>query len=174
MAEERRYKPLSTLGRFYIYAIHGYVIEIMFTAAWEFVVHMNWKFPGNTSVWSLPIYGLSSLVLEQMFFYLKDKVPLLVRALFYTLWAYGWEFSTGYVLKQFNACPWDYTPFHGDFMGLVTLEYAPLWYILAIVGEKVIISSTLHLHWGPSYVTENSSNQQTCANGGDAPEKKHL
>jgi uncharacterized membrane protein len=170
------YKPLSTLGRFYIYAIHGYVIEIMFTAAWEFIVNMNWKFPGNTSVWSMPIYGLSTLAIEWQFFFLRDqlKLPLMVRALIYTVWTYFWEFSTGFILKQFNACPWDYTPFEGDFMGLVTLEYAPLWYLLGIVAEKVVIQSTLHLHWGPPSNTDKPAVEQTQLNNGSVNEKKNL
>lgn len=142
-------QPISTLGRLYIYAIHGYVTEVMFTATWEFVVNLNWKFPGNTSVWSLVIYGLSTLIIEKMYIHLRDRMPLLLRACVYMVWTYCWEFSTGYILKHFDACPWDYTPFEGDFMGLVTLEYAPLWFIGGIVGEQIVIKNTLRLHWAP-------------------------
>ena len=35
-------------------------------------------------------------------------------------------------------------------MGLVTLEYAPLWFIGGIVGEQVVIKNTLKLCWAPS------------------------
>ena len=141
--------PVSMLMRFYIYAIHGYATEVMFTAAWEFVVNVNWKLPGTTSVWSLITYGLSTLVIEHLYFLLRDRVPLLLRAAIYTIWTYSWEFSAGYVLRHFDACPWDYTPFDGDFMGLVTLEYAPLWFLSAIVAEKVLIKNTLKLCWMP-------------------------
>ncbi|XP_013380960.1 transmembrane protein 229B [Lingula anatina] len=142
-------QPLSTLGRFYIYAIHGYVTEVMFTATWEFVENGNWKFPGNTSVWCLFIYGISTMVIEKMYFKLRDRQPLLVRAMIYLMWTYFWEFSTGFILKQFGACPWDYEPyFNGHFMGLVTLEYAPLWYLGAIFVEQVIIKYSLQLYWG--------------------------
>ncbi|ESO06684.1 hypothetical protein HELRODRAFT_64291 [Helobdella robusta] len=144
------YEPISVWGRLYIYAIHGYVTEVMFTAAWEFVVNYNWKFPGMTSVWALFIYGLSTLIIEKLYFVMKDRLPLLARALIYTVWTYCWEFSTGYVLKQFNACPWDYTPFENDFMGLVTLEYAPLWFIGSIIAEQVVIKQTNRLRWEPS------------------------
>lgn len=144
---------LSTLWRFYVYAIHGYVTEIMFTATWEFVINLNWKFPGNTSVWALPIYGFSTLVIEQMYLHLREKnVPLFVRALIYTVWTYSWEFSTGYILKKFDACPWDYTPFEGDFMGLVTLEYAPLWFFGSLFCEQIIIKYTRAVYWGPEDV----------------------
>ena len=79
-----------------------------------------------------------------MYFRLRDQVPFLIRILIYTLWTYLWEFSTGFLLKQFGACPWDYTPFHGDFMGIITLEYAPLWFLGNIIGELVIMKYTLY------------------------------
>ncbi|KAL8619678.1 hypothetical protein ACOMHN_019733 [Nucella lapillus] len=147
-------EALTYLGRFYIYAIHGYATEVMFTALWEFVVNFNLKLPGVTSVWSFPIYGLSMLVLEQLYLALEARnVPLLVRCLVYTLWTYCWEFSTGLLLTQFDACPWDYTPFHGDFMGLVTLEYLPLWYLGSIFMERIIIRYTRRIYLGPDIET---------------------
>jgi uncharacterized membrane protein len=159
-------QTLPVLTRLYIYAIHGYVSEIMFTAAWEFVVNINWKFPGVSSVWSLPIYGISTLVIEQMSIKFKDRgVPLLLRAVIYVVWTYGWEFSTGIVLRHFNACPWDYSSFHGDFMGLVTLEYAPLWYLGTIACEKVLIHYTLKLRWEPIVDYPLDVDPTTSANG---------
>ncbi len=149
-------QALSLLARFYIYAIHGYVTEVMFTAAWEFVVHLNWKFPGNSSVWAMLIYGTSTLVLEQMYLRLHHVVPLLGRGLLYTAWTYCWEFSTGYLLSQFGACPWDYSPFQLDFMGLVTLEYAPLWFVGGILAEKLVITYTLQLRWTAEPFEEHS------------------
>ncbi|ESO91994.1 hypothetical protein LOTGIDRAFT_217156 [Lottia gigantea] len=140
--------PLTGLERFYIYAIHGYVTEVTFTAIWEFVVNLNWKFTGITSIWSFPIYGLSVLVIEYLYLKLRDTIPVYIRALIYTIWAYMWEFSTGFVLKYFDACPWDYTQFDGDFMGLVTLEYAPFWYFGCIILEQVIIKNTRKLYFG--------------------------
>jgi len=35
-------------------------------------------------------------------------------------------------------------------MGLVTLEYAPLWFIGGIVGEQIVIKNTLKLCWAPN------------------------
>ncbi|KAL3872546.1 hypothetical protein ACJMK2_035769 [Sinanodonta woodiana] len=148
--KETSYRPVSIYWRFYIYAIHGYATEVMFTATWEFVVNFNWKFPGNTSIWVVPIYGLSGLAVEKMYLRLTERnIHFFLRALIYTLWTYVWEFSTGFILKQFNACPWDYTPFHGDFMGLVTLEYAPLWFLAGIILERLVITYTRELYWGP-------------------------
>ncbi|XP_074658506.1 transmembrane protein 229B-like [Tubulanus polymorphus] len=168
MADATNGRRLSTLWRLYIYALHGYLCEVMFTATWEFVVNINWKLPGNTSVWSFPMYGLSVLFIEQLYMQLKPRgVPLLLRALIYLVWTYSYEFTTGYILRHFDACPWDYTPFDGDFMGLVTLEYAPLWYIGSILSEKFLIHYTLKLRWGSSQdvVDEQQEMQENQANG---------
>ncbi|XP_072346359.1 transmembrane protein 229B-like [Scyliorhinus torazame] len=140
-------EPLGALSRWYLYAIHGYFCEVMFTATWEFVVNFNWKFPGVTSVWALFIYGTSIMVVERMYLYLKDRYPSVVRCLIYTLWTYVWEFSTGFILRQFNACPWDYSQFDYDFMGLVTLEYAVPWFCASFIVEKLVIRNTLRLRF---------------------------
>ncbi|XP_005987893.1 transmembrane protein 229B-like isoform X2 [Latimeria chalumnae] len=140
-------EPLSPLSRWYLYAIHGYFCEVMFTATWEFVVNFNWKFPGVTSVWALFIYGTSIMVVEQMYLLLRNRYGTAVRCLLYTLWTYAWEFSTGYILRQFNACPWDYSQFDYDFMGLVTLEYAVPWFLASLIVEKLVIRNTLRLRF---------------------------
>ncbi|KAM7163476.1 transmembrane protein 229B isoform 1-T1 [Macrochelys suwanniensis] len=140
-------EPLTAFSRWYLYAIHGYFCEVMFTAAWEFVVNFNWKFPGVTSVWALFIYGTSILIVEKMYLYLKDKCNILVRCLIYTLWTYLWEFTTGFILRQFNACPWDYSQFDFDFMGLITLEYAIPWFCAAFIMEQLVIRNTLRLRF---------------------------
>lgn len=138
---------LSTAWRLYVYAIHGYFTEVMFTATWEFVVSLNPKLTGVTSIWSLPIYGISTLIVEKMYLRMDGRVPLPLRGLVYLLWTYAWEFSTGFLLRQFDACPWNYEPFDGHFMGLVTLEYAPLWYFFSMVCEQLLIRYTLMLRW---------------------------
>nr|XP_025725637.1 transmembrane protein 229B isoform X2 [Callorhinus ursinus] len=140
-------EPLTALSRWYLYAIHGYFCEVMFTAAWEFVLNFNWKFPGVTSVWALFIYGTSILIVERMYLRLRGRCPLLLRCLIYTLWTYLWEFTTGLILRQFNACPWDYSQFDFDFMGLITLEYAVPWFCGSLIMEKFIIRNTLRLRF---------------------------
>ena len=147
LAEMLDHGPISAWVRFYIYAIHGYFAEVMFTAGWEFVVNMNWKFPGVTSVWSLLIYGVSNMVIEHLYLRLKDTVGLKGRVCLYVIWIYLWEFSTGLILRQFDACPWDYSPFDFDFFGLITLEYAPAWFIGALLTEQVLIKNTLRLNF---------------------------
>ncbi|CAM1311314.1 TMEM229B (predicted) [Pycnogonum litorale] len=138
---------MSLFLRLYIYGIHGYFTEVMFTAAWEFVVKINWQLPGCTSVWSLLIYSISVYVIELMYLRMRDHVHVLIRAFVYLLWTYTWEFTTGYILSFFNACPWDYTSFDLNFVGLITMEYAPLWYVATLITEQVLIKNILCLHW---------------------------
>lgn len=158
-------EPLTALSRWYLYAIHGYFCEVMFTAAWEFVVNLNWKFPGVTSVWALFIYGTSILIVERMYLRLRGRCPLLLRCLIYTLWTYLWEFTTGFILRQFNACPWDYSQFDFDFMGLITLEYAVPWFCGALIMEQFIIRNTLRLRFDKDAEPGEPSGSLALANG---------
>ncbi|KAM9708133.1 transmembrane protein 229b isoform 1-T2 [Menidia menidia] len=157
--------PLTALSRWYLYAIHGYFCEVMFTAAWEFVVNCNWKFPGVTSVWALFIYGTCILIVERMYLWLRGGCPVLLRCTIYTLWTYLWEFGTGLLLRQFNACPWDYSQFRYNFMGLITAEYAVPWFCASFIVERWVISKTLRLrfHQGPE---DGWSSHRSGAGGG--------
>ena len=56
------------------------------------------------------------------------------------------NFFKGYFLNLFDACPWKYD-FPWNFMGVVTLEYAPLWYMANILAEKITISLVNKLCW---------------------------
>ena len=138
---------LSPLLRFYIYALHGCMTEVVYTGLWDLFYFNSFKTHGNTSIWALFIYGAYVLFIEAIHFRLKDLgIPLYLRGIVYTLWTFVWEFSTGYCLKMFNACPWDYGPwFDYNLYGLITLEYAPLWYMSGIFAEKVLIKYTLLL-----------------------------
>lgn len=75
----------------------------------------------------------------------------------YLILIFGWEFSTGFVLNLFNACPWDYSWFPFNIMGLITLEYAPLWFIGSILAEQVLIPFINKLKWE----TNNIMNEKT-------------
>ncbi|XP_054651444.1 transmembrane protein 229b [Dunckerocampus dactyliophorus] len=146
--------PLTAPARWYLYAIHGYFCEVMFTAAWEFADQRNWKFPGVTSVWALFIYGTCILIVERMYLRLRGRCPVLARCLIYTLWTYVWELGTGLLLRQFNACPWDYSAFRYNFLGLITAEYALPWFCASFIVERLVIRNTLRLrfHQGPEDV----------------------
>ncbi|XP_067941653.1 transmembrane protein 229B-like [Watersipora subatra] len=150
---------LSLWWRLYIYALHGYCAEILFTAAWEFALTTKYTLMGTTSVWTMPIYGISGLVVEEIYFYIKDKLPLPLRCVVYVVWTYFWEFSTGYLLRIFGACPWDYGEHIYNFMGLVCLEYAPLWYVGSIFYDQILVPGIQQLQWRHSPMTVANGNK---------------
>ncbi|XP_069994585.1 transmembrane protein 229B [Penaeus vannamei] len=135
--------------RLYIYGLHGLLIEVLFTAVWDFVVNKDWALVGCTSVWALFIYGVGSLVIERFYRDYHASVPLLLRGLVYVGWTYIWEFSTGFILRQYGACPWDYTERSYNLMGLITLEYFPAWYIASLMTEQFLIHNLLFLSLNP-------------------------
>lgn len=51
--------------------------------------------------------------------------------------AYTWEFFGGLILDQFSARTWDYSLYKYDVMGLIALEYAPLWFFSGVLQEFV-------------------------------------
>jgi len=146
-----RMRPWNILERLLLYGICGLAVEVIFTAVWEAIEHGNRKLHGVTSLYAFPIYGISALVQERLYLALRDKWSPLTRGLVYVTWSYSWEFSSGLFLRQFDACPWDYASyFRGHFMGLVTAEYIPLWYLATLLGERLMISSALSACWRPT------------------------
>lgn len=147
------FKPLGPLCRWYIYALHGFFAEIMFTAALNFIARRDWKLMGVTSVWVLFLYGTFSMILEHLYLQLRGRCNILVRGVLYTLGIYLWEFCTGYILRCFNACPWDYSGYRYNYMGLITLEYFPIWFVASLLLEKVVVYNALRLRldlsWKP-------------------------
>lgn len=147
-------RALSTAGRFYIYGLQGVFTEVVYTALWDLTFLQSRKLIGVSSIWAFFIYAFSQMFIERVHpKLLALKLPLVIRGFLYLLWTYFWglsyhnlfifstlniyhvfiEFSTGYTLKMFDSCPWDYEQsFSYHFFGVITLEYAPFWYNFSI------------------------------------------
>lgn len=140
------FSPLSPLVRLYVYALHGCVCEVAFTASWNWYYTRDLRLPGYTSLWSLLIYSSAIFFMEGLSASLKQRhFPLLLRLIIYTLFIYLWEFSWGVFLRMLEACPWDYSHFKYNIIGLVTLEYAGPWAMAALLAEKHVIRNTLKI-----------------------------
>lgn len=127
------------------------MVEILFTAMYDIVFHPkgNPALRGHTSVFSFFIYGICSFLVERLYVYLSIEkgVPRIVRMPLYLLICYSWEFTTGLILRQFDACSWDYTHYKYDFMGLICLEYAPAWLFMCYWQDVIanfILSLSIH------------------------------
>ena len=65
--------------RIFLYGLHGFFDEIVFTSLFNFVESnfRDWKFRGHSSLWSFFQYGFGSFVVEQMtVFDLEGQVVL--------------------------------------------------------------------------------------------------
>lgn len=144
--ETKRCLRLSVAWRLYLYALHGYLIEVTFTAVWDLLVFGSLELRGFSSVWSLAIYSISCIAMEKINS-LMQRRGLLARALAHTCWIYAWEFTTGSVLRAMGSCPWDYRDFRYNISGLVTLEYAPLWFLCGLLFELLLVTNVNRLVW---------------------------
>ncbi|CAL8097479.1 unnamed protein product [Orchesella dallaii] len=157
---------LPTLLKLYIYGLHGYFVEVTFTALWDLIAVGNFRLQGCSSIWSLGIYGSCGLALEKLSKKLRDKkVPIYFRALIYVLVIYLWEYTSGTLLRLISACPWDYMEFRYNFGGLITLEYAPFWLLAGIMTERIIMGRLEQLRWVGIGHSKNLESQSSSANG---------
>ncbi|KAF3708546.1 Transmembrane protein 229b [Channa argus] len=139
-------RPLSPLVRLYVYALHGCLCEVAFTAVLDWCCTQDRRLAGHSSLWALPMYATAIYLIEG----LRDCLlarhqPLPVRLTAYTVFIYLWEFSWGSGLRLLGACPWDYSAYRYNLGGLVTLEYALPWAVAAFLAEQHVIRNTLRI-----------------------------
>ncbi|XP_062319837.1 transmembrane protein 229B-like [Osmerus eperlanus] len=137
---------LSPLARLYVYALHGCLCEVAFTALCDWWDTQDKRLAGHTSLWALPMYACAIFLMERLRNrLLARRRPLLLRLVIYTLFIYVWEFSWGMGLGLLGACPWDYSGFRYNLAGVVTLEYALPWAGAALIAEQHVIRNTLRI-----------------------------
>ncbi|XP_068184205.1 transmembrane protein 229B-like [Antennarius striatus] len=138
--------PLPAVLRLYVYALHGCLCEVTFTALWDWSRTQDRRLGGHSSLWALPMYASAIYLMEGLREQLLTRHrPLPVRLTAYTLFIYLWEFSWGAALRLLGACPWDYSGYGYSLAGLVTLEYAPFWALAAFLAETHVIRNTLRI-----------------------------
>ena len=100
------------------------------------LVHGDIKLTAWTYMWMFPIYG-SAVFLEPM----HNKIrgwPLILRGGVYTLLIFTIEYSCGWLLRHLlGVCPWDYGHSLLSINGLIRLDFAPVWFCLGLIFEKV-------------------------------------
>lgn len=122
---------------FLFFGMHGFLDEVLFTGVFNLVEKADRSLSGHTSLWSFLMYGSCSFLVEKLYLHLHfsrgwgtwKRLPL------YICVAYSWEFCWGLLLRQFNACSWDYSHYPHNFMGLVTLLYLPGWICLSLYQD---------------------------------------
>ncbi|XP_038155440.1 transmembrane protein 229b-like [Cyprinodon tularosa] len=138
--------PLSAVFRLYVYALHGCLCEVAFTAVYDWCSTRDRRLTGHSSLWALPMYATAIFFMEGLRTrLLAQHFSLPVRLTAYTLFIYTWEFSWGVGLSLLGACPWDYSTHRYNLGGLVTLEYGLAWAVAAFIAEQHVIRNTLRI-----------------------------
>lgn len=135
---------LRLLRNILIFGVIGLLIEIMFTGIKSLAVG-DWKAVGQTYLWMFPIYGVGGITLSL----LRDSVRIasnryanaaLMALLIYVPIIFGMEFLAGWtLLKVIGTVPWQYGPGTFTVMGLIRLDYAPFWFLLALLFEPIAV-----------------------------------
>ena len=127
--------------RFMLFGILGWCAEILWTGFCSFLLG-DAALTARTYLWMFPIYGLAGLSLP-LFLAFRRYCPLWQRVGFYVFAIFTVEFVTGFFLRWLTGvCPWDYGDRRFSVMGLIRLDYAPLWAVLGLFFERVALFLT--------------------------------
>ena len=122
-------------NKFILCGTIGWCLEILYTGFYSFC-KKDFRLTAKTSIWMFPIYGLACFILPLQKL-LKGVHPCL-RGIIYTCFIFLVEFLSGSFLKRKNFCPWDYSKAKFNFKGVIRLDYAPLWFGMGLLFERIL------------------------------------
>jgi len=125
---------------FFKCGVIGLIMEVFWTGTTSLVTHDK-KLTGTTSLLMFPIYGMAAFI--KPLYKFVGKANVFVRGTLYASLIYLTEFSTGMLLKKRGRCPWDYSNCRYNIKGIIRLDYAPLWFIVGLFYEKVLMKKNL-------------------------------
>ena len=126
------------IKRFILFGVFGWCIEILWTGFCSFLKG-DVTLAAKTYLWMFPIYGLAGIGLP-LFLVFRRYCPLYLRTGFYIFLIFLVEFLTGgFLFLVTGACPWDYGDRLFSVMGLIRLDYAPLWAVLGLFFEQTAL-----------------------------------
>jgi uncharacterized membrane protein len=132
---------MRAAGRFGVYAVLGWGIEVCFTAVKDLATGVgDNRLRGESYVWMAPIYGIGGLAGETVHRSLRGR-PVWERAAAYALTFWAVEASTGEALRRvLGDVPWGESyRGHPDELGdgLIRLAWAPNWAAAGLALEIV-------------------------------------
>lgn len=119
--------------------IAGWCFEVIWTGLQNFK-NKDKKMSSNTSLIMFPIYG-SAILIKPISQKIKNK-NILIRGCLYTILIFTGEYITGSLLKKHNICPWDYSKSRYNIRGIIRLDYAPAWFVVGLIYEKLLSIDT--------------------------------
>jgi len=127
------FKKISS--NFIICGLCGWCLECFWTGLHS-VRSKDKRLTCRTSFWMFPIYGAASVIapLSTLF----SAFPTAIRGTIYACGIYAAEYGSGSILKKINACPWDYSKARYNYKGIIRLDYAPVWFLVGLLYEKIL------------------------------------
>jgi len=128
-----------------IMVFFGLILEVFWTGIISFLKGKNKKLIGHVSLLMVPLYFIIPFV-YLLVLKLLPGYGIFLRALVYMVIFFILEYVYGLILKKLGLEAWNYSKknkggigcYHKyNFQGLITLEYAPVWYVAGIIGEIV-------------------------------------
>ncbi|MBQ3583993.1 MAG: hypothetical protein IJA27_04700 [Lachnospiraceae bacterium] len=115
--------------------ITGWCLEVLWTGLGN-LRHHDRKLTSNTSLLMFPIYGLAFLI-RPIYAVIKNK-NFMFRGSLYATFIFLAEYVSGSFLKKHDMCPWDYSKSKYNINGLIRLDYAPAWFSVGLLYEKML------------------------------------
>ena len=110
----------------------GVCLEII----WTGLISHKKNLMGKSSIIIFPIYGMAFLI-GPMYARLSDT-NIILRGFIYTITIFTGEFLSGAFLKQIDICPWDYSKCKYNILGLIRLDYTPVWFATGLIYELIL------------------------------------
>ena len=123
---------MSMIKRFLLFGVIGWCMEIIWTG-FASLFKGDLAMTSKTSIWMFFIYGFAGLLQPVINYFMR--YPLVVRGGLYVLFIFAVEFICGFLMTQFNACPWDYSGARYNVMGVIRLDFAPVWFLAGVIFE---------------------------------------
>lgn len=127
-----------------IFSFIGVGLEVFWTSIIDYVKTRNPRLEGKSYFWVFFVYGIVPFVYLIVLNWF-GSTSIFVRGILYMILFYLLEFISGYTLKIiFGVSPWNYSGYKinlfgkkikSDFLGVICLNYLPVWYIYGILGE---------------------------------------
>jgi len=125
------------------FVLMGITLEVFWTSIFNYKKTKNPRLIGHTYLWMFLIYSVVPFIYIFVLNNLNSSIYL--RSIIYMVSFYLLEFIFWYLIRKFvGVSPWDYSnyfikifgkKYKSNFLGLVCVEYAPIWYLYGVVGE---------------------------------------
>ena len=135
---------------FFLCGLTGWCMEILFTSLGG-LLHGDLLLTGHTSIWMFPIYGLAAII-GPLSVHLRER-SFLIRGCIYAVGIMTVEFLSGSLLRLFSICPWDYSGTPYNILGLVRLDYFPVWMAAGLIFEKILTPISTQKRSTPPAIT---------------------